>query len=400
MNIYKRFLKYISIDTQSDEKSNTIPSTHKQTTLAKLLALQLANFGLDIFTKNGTVYAKLNKNTNNKHAIGLIAHIDTAPDFNGANINPRLIENYDGNDIILNDNLNIVMDTKTFTSLSNNIGEDIIVTDGTSLLGADDKAGVAIIMEVINHLYQNPNIKHGDIYLAFTPDEEIGRGTDYFDFDFFQADFAYTIDGGDISIIEYETFNAASAIVTINGKNIHPGSAKNKMLNSIRIGEEFDNLLPENKRPEYTESYEGFNHLCSFNGNVEQTKLEYIIRNHDETLFNNQKTYFYEIANFLNKKYGNNTINVEIKDSYKNMAQYIKNDPICLEYVYKAYNNLNLPYKNEPIRGGTDGARLSEHGLLTPNLGTGGYNFHGKYEYLSLTQANKMCEIILTILQL
>lgn len=398
MNIYQRFLKYIAIDTTSTENSLTIPSSPNQLVLAKMILTELQDLKMESFIKNGTVYGKIKANTENKKAIGFIAHLDTAPDFNGNHIHPRLIQNYNGEILRLNDNL--FLDPAIFTTLQQNMHEDLIITDGTSLLGADDKAGVAIIMELVSYLTKHSEILHGDIYIAFTPDEEIGKGTDNFDFSYFAADFAYTIDGGDISIIEYETFNAASATITVVGNNIHPGSAKGKMKNAIRIAEEFDSLLPTLEKPEYTEGYDGFHHLISFSGDVEKTTLSYIIRNHDEIIFQRQKEDFQKISNNLNEKYGQNTISLAVHDSYKNMAQYIKKDTTCLEKIYAAYQALNLPYRNEPIRGGTDGAHLSEHGLLCPNLGNGGYNFHGKYEYLSLTQANQMCQILLKLCQL
>lgn len=400
MNIYERFIKYIKIDTQSDENSTSTPSSLKQLNLANQLKSELDQLKIDCFINKGTLYGRIPANCANKKRIGLIAHLDTSPDFSGSNVNPRLIKNYQGGIITLNEEKRIELDPNTFNTLLENINEDLIVTDGNSLLGADDKAGISIIMEVINYLTNNKDILHGDIYLAFTPDEEIGKGTDYFDYDYFKVDYAYTLDGGDIKYIEYETFNAASAKVEIVGKNIHPGSAKSKMINSIRIACEFDSLLPTFMRPEYTEMYEGFNHLNYISGSVEKTTLDYIIRNHDENLLKKQKADFENAAIFLNNKYGFDCVKVTIKDSYSNMAKYINNNPECLYKIFKAYENLGIKYSTLPIRGGTDGANLSKNGIPCPNLGNGGYNFHGKYEYLSLTQANKMCDILLELIKI
>lgn len=397
MKIKDRFLNYVSIDTQSDENSLTYPSTNKQLNLARKLVEELQDLGVTnaYLNKYGIVYAKILANcTEIKEKIGFIAHMDTAPDFTGQDVKPTIINHYDGSNIVLNKEQNIILSSKTFPSLLNNIGETLIVTDGTTLLGADDKAGIAIIMSFIEEIINNPLIKHGQISIAFTPDEEIGRGTDNFDIKEFDADYAYTLDGGQIDFIEYENFNAATATIKIKGNSIHPGSAKDKMINSILVAEEFNDLLPNDMIPSKTEGYQGFNHLHSINGNCENTIMEYIIRNHSKTLFNKQKHDFEVAKNILNHKYEYDIVDLQITDSYENMREYIEKDPRCLERVTSAYKELNMNYSFSPIRGGTDGARLTVNGLPTPNLGTGGYNYHGKYEYVSLTQMEKMVDIL------
>ena len=402
MNIKERFLSYVGIDTQSDESSSTYPSTDKQLNLARKLVNDLQSLGITnaYLNKYGIVYAKIPANCEDlKDKIGFISHMDTSPDFSGANVKPRIITNYDGSDIILNKDLNIVLDTKTFPTLLKNIGETIIVTDGTTLLGADDKAGVAIIMSLVEELVNHPNIKHGQISVAFTPDEEIGRGTDNFDIKEFDADYAYTIDGGEIDLIEYENFNAASATVEIHGKSIHPGSAKGKMINSILVAEEFNDLLPCDMIPSKTEGYQGFNHLHNLSGDCEHTTMEYIIRNHSKELFEKQKQDFKVAKDVLDHKYGYEIVTLTITDSYQNMRPYIEKDPRALNRVVDTYKKLNIPFNFSPIRGGTDGATLTVKGLPTPNLGTGGYNYHGKFEYVSLTQMEKMVKILIELIK-
>ena len=396
MNIIERFLKYVSFDTQSDDTTHTTPSTDKQLILAQYLVDELHQLSIDnaYLDDHGIVYAYIDANNNSNQAIGLIAHMDTSLDMSGENIKPRIINNYDGSPILLNSSLNIVMHPNTFTSLTECIGQDLIVTDGTTLLGADDKAGIAIIMDYIHYVVSHPEYKHCKICIAFTPDEEIGEGADHFDVKKFNADFAYTIDGGSIYEINYENFNAASAEVVIYGNSIHPGSAKNKMINSILVANEFNSLLPADAIPSKTEGYEGFNHLCDIQGSCEKTIMNYIIRNHDKNLLEKQKNDFYKAADLLNKKYGPNTISITINDSYQNMKELILTNPKVMETVYNAYQKLQVPYQILPIRGGTDGARLTYDGLLTPNLGTGGYNCHGKYEYVSINQMKMMVEII------
>ena len=400
MDLVKRFLKYVSFDTQSDDSSKETPSTSKQLLLAKYLVNELKSIGCsDVFVDQyGIVYATIPSNIEEKvPSIGLIAHMDTSPDCSGANIKPRVINKYDGSDIMLNENT--IMKVIDFPTLKKNIGEDLIVTDGTTLLGADDKAGIAIIVEAAYRIINDKNIKHGDIKIAFTPDEEVGRGTENFDVKYFNCDYAYTLDGGDISFIEYENFNAASAMVNINGINIHPGSAKDKMINSILLAKEFDDLLPKDEIPSKTEEYEGFHHLCDFNGDVENTKLFYIIRNHDYETLKRQMNDFVVAQNEINQKYNGEFVNVTLKEGYRNMKEIIDKHPEVLDKVTNAYKKLQIPYTFAPIRGGTDGANLSFMGLPCPNLGDGGYNFHGRYEYVSITQMRKMVKIVLEIIK-
>jgi len=400
MDLVKRFLKYVSFDTQSDDNSKETPSTSKQLLLGKYLVNELKSIGCKdvLLDQYGIVYASIPSNSNEKlPSIGLIAHMDTSPDCSGANIKPRVINKYDGSDIILNEST--IMKVSDFPSLKDNIGEDLIVTDGTTLLGADDKAGIAIIVETAYRIINDKNIKHGDIKIAFTPDEEVGRGTENFDVKFFNCDFAYTLDGGDINTIEYENFNAASALVNISGINIHPGSAKNKMVNAILLAKEFDDLLPSDEIPSKTEMYEGFHHLCDISGDVENTKLFYIIRNHDYETLKRQMNDFNIAAKTINEKYNGEFVNVTLKENYKNMKEVILANPHVLSKVTDAYDTLNIPYKFMPIRGGTDGANLSFMGLPCPNLGDGGYNFHGRFEYVSITQMRKMVKILIQILK-
>ena len=400
MDLVKRFLKYVSFDTQSDDNSKETPSTSKQLLLGKYLVNELKSIGCKdvLLDQYGIVYASIPSNSNEKlPSIGLIAHMDTSPDCSGANIKPRIINKYDGSDIILNEST--VMKVSDFPSLKDNIGEDLIVTDGTTLLGADDKAGIAIIVETAYKIINDKNIKHGDIKIAFTPDEEVGRGTENFDVKFFNCDFAYTLDGGDINTIEYENFNAASALVNISGINIHPGSAKNKMINAILLAKEFDSLLPSDEIPSKTEMYEGFHHLCDISGDVENTKLFYIIRNHDYETLKRQMNDFNTTAKTINEKYNSEFVNVTLKENYKNMKEVILANPHVLSKVTDAYDTLNIPYNFMPIRGGTDGANLSFMGLPCPNLGDGGYNFHGRFEYVSITQMRKMVKILTQILK-
>ena len=399
MDIEKRFLKYVSFDTQSDDNSSTTPSTKKQLLLAKYLENELKSIGCSdvLIDEYGIVYATIKGNVENAKTIGFIAHMDTSPDCSGANIKPRIIEKYDGNDIKLNENL--TMKLSDFPSLKKNINETLIVTDGTTLLGADDKAGIAIIVESAYRIINDKNLKHGTIKIAFTPDEEVGRGADNFDVKFFNCDYAYTIDGGDINYIEYENFNAYSAKVNIKGVSIHPGSAKDKMVNSILLAKEFDDLLPHNELPVNTKGYEGFHHLCNFNGDCENTMLNYIIRNHNFDIIQRQIQDFYNARDIINKKYNNDFVSVDIKESYRNMKEIIEKHPEVLVKVTDAYKRLDIPYEFEPIRGGTDGARLSFMGLPCPNLGDGGYNFHGRYEYVSLTQMRKMVKVLIEIVR-
>mgnify|MGYP002639999263 FL=1 len=401
MDIEERFLKYVTFDTQSDENSQTTPSSLKQLKLAKYLVDELKNIGVTnaYVDEFGIVYGSLLANCEaNCPKIGFIAHMDTSPDMSGENVKPRIIENYDGSDIILNEKLNIHMGPNDFESLNRNIGENLIVTDGTTLLGADDKAGIAEIMTMLETIIQK-NLPHGDIKIAFTPDEEVGRGTDHFNVKAFDADFAYTVDGGEVEFIDYENFNAASAVLDIQGLSIHPGSAKGKMINALLVGMEFHSMLPVEQNPAYTEGYEGFNHLTDMHGECEHAHMSYIIRNHDETLFEQQKEDFKRIADYLNKKYPENTITLQITDSYANMRQIIEQNMNIIELVKKSMEEIGLQPASAAIRGGTDGARLTYEGLPCPNLGTGGYNYHGKYEYVSINEMEKSVALLLKIVE-
>ena len=401
MKVQERFLKYVTFDTQSDENSQTTPSSLKQLKLAKYLVDELKNIGVTnaYVDEFGIVYGSLLANCEaNCPKIGFIAHMDTSPDMSGENVKPRIIENYDGSDIILNEKLNIHMGPNDFESLNRNIGENLIVTDGTTLLGADDTAGIAEIMPMLETIIQK-NLPHGDIKIAFTPDEEVGRGTDHFNVKAFDADFAYTVDGGEVEFIDYENFNAASAVLDIQGLSIHPGSAKGKMINALLVGMEFHSMLPVEQNPAYTEGYEGFNHLTDMHGECEHAHMSYIIRNHDETLFEQQKEDFKRIADYLNKKYPENTITLQITDSYANMRQIIEQNMNIIELVKKSMEEIGLQPASAAIRGGTDGARLTYEGLPCPNLGTGGYNYHGKYEYVSINEMEKSVALLLKIVE-
>ena len=400
MKIIERFLKYVSIHTTSDPDSSSHPSTERQKDLGNELVKEMNELKMKdvIMTKYGYVYGLIPRNTQkNVPTIGFIAHMDTSSDCSGKNIKVRQIPNYDWNDVILNKNKKIILSTKEFPFLKKEKGKTLIVTDGTTLLGADDKAGITEIMTMAEHLINHPEIEHGDIRIAFTPDEEIGEGTDFFDLDLFPCDFAYTVDGGEEGSIDYENFNAASCDVTINGINIHPGSAKNHMINSLLVGMEFNSLLPIHDIPENTEMYEGFNHLNGMNGNVEKCNMHYIIRNHDKEKFNKQKNDFKRAQEFINNKYHKNTCEIEIKDSYYNMYDIIKDHFEIVEIAIKATKSVGLEPIISPIRGGTDGAQLTYKGLLCPNLGTGGFNFHGPYECITLEGMEKCTKILLEI---
>lgn len=402
MNLQDRFLKYVSFDTQSDPKSSTTPSSLKQLELGQYLVEEMKNIGIDNaqLDNNGIVYGSIPSNSHNGKVIGFIAHMDTSPDASGNNIQPQIIHDYQGDIITLNKEKNLVLDPKEFPALNQVIHHDLITTDGTTLLGADDKAGVAIIMQMAQYLLTHPEIKHNTIQIAFTPDEEVGRGTENFDVQRFNADYAYTVDGGDIKEVEYENFNAFSAVVEITGKSIHPGSAKNAMINSIHISQEFDAMLPVHARPESTEGYEGFNHLHDIHGNCEKTVMEYIIRNHDLSLAKKQCDDFKHIADFLNQKYGYQMVNVTIEQSYLNMKEHILENMYIVDNAMKAMKECGIEPIAVPIRGGTDGANLTYMGLPCPNLGTGGFNYHGPFEYVSLTMMKKQVEVLLKIIEL
>ncbi len=394
--ILKRFLKYVSFDTQSSDSTNTHPSTEKQKELAKYLVNELKELGIDnaFMDDNSYVYAKLDGIKGSK-TIGLVAHLDTALESSGV-VKPNVIEKYDGSPIELKNGNTI--DPVKFPKLTEQVGQTLVTTDGTSLLGADDKAGIAIIMTLVEKLIKE-NIPHPNIFVCFTPDEEIGEGTYLFNYDYFKVDFAYTLDGGNIDIINYENFNAATAFLKFHGKSIHPGSAKGKMVNSQLLAMEFNALLP-NIRPDNTEGYEGFNHITSITGSVEETLAEYIIRNHDMNLFKKQMQEFIDIKDALNTKYGYNAVECTIKESYLNMKEKVLEKPYVLEYANCAIKQIGLTPKYIPIRGGTDGARLSFGGIVTPNLGTGSYNHHGPLEYASIDEMNKMVDILIILLNL
>lgn len=393
-----RFLNYISFETTSDENSKTCPSTKNQLNLANYLVEELNSLGIESeLDKNGYVYANIPGNIKTEKTVGFIAHMDTSPDMSGKNVKANIIKNYNGCDIKLNDEFTTTV--KDFPFLKSLKGETIITTDGTTLLGADDKAGIAIIVSAVDELINDKDARYGDIKIAFTPDEEIGRGADLFDVEKFGADFAFTIDGGPIGELEYETFNAASCKIEIQGKNVHPGSAKNTMVNSQIIAMELNNMLPINERPENTENYEGFFLLTNISGSVEHTEMNYIIRDHSREKFLEKKKLFEEIVKFLNIKY-EDRITIEIKDQYYNMREKIENNMEIIDLAKKAFKLSSVDPKIGPVRGGTDGSKLSFMGLPTPNIFTGGYNYHGRYELVSLDQMEKSKEIVKNIAKL
>ena len=397
--LIERFLSYVKVDTQSDHHTKTHPSTEKQKNLSKILVEELNAIGVHAFLDDyGYGYAKIDKNIEGAPAIGLVAHVDTSPDAPGKDVNPRIIKKYDGGLIQLNETLS--MEPKGFPSLSRVIGDDIIVTDGNTLLGADDKCGVAEIMEVAEYYVANPEVEHGDIYICFTPDEEIGEGADHFNYQWFKADFAYTADGDEVGGIEYENFNAAAADLNFVGKSIHPGSAKNKMINALHLAMEFHELLPTFKNPAYTEGYEGFNHITELKGAVEHAHAHYIIRNHDMDKFKTQKAEFEMITSYMNQKYGYEAVKLTLKDTYYNMYEIIKNHMHVIELAQDAITNTGVTPFFKAIRGGTDGARLTYEGLICPNIGTGGYQFHGRYEFASINQMKKAVQIFIEIIRL
>lgn len=385
----ERFLRYVKIDTQSDEDSQAVPSTAKQHELARLLEKELLEMGAAEITydrEHCYVYATVpaSEGYESCPTLGFIAHMDTSPAVTGADVRPRIVERYDGGDILLNPERDIVMRVADFPELEKLKGQDLIVTDGLTLLGADDKAGVSEIMTMAACLLNHPEIRHGRIRLGFTPDEEIGRGPDHFDLELFGADYAYTVDGGALGELEFENFNAAGAKLTVNGISTHPGSAKGKMKNAILIAQEFQSMLPVFENPIYTEGYEGFYHLDGIRGNVEQTVCDYIIRDHDRELFEKKKAFFQECADFLNRKYGEGTVCPDIKDSYYNMREILEPHMHLVENAKQAMEELGIRPQISPIRGGTDGARLSFQGLPCPNLCTGGANYHSRFEYASV----------------
>ena len=400
-NLLNNFLIYVSYDTISDPTSRLHPSTAHQFELAKELIKELGDLGCaNVYLSDKCYcYAEIDANAEGYPVIGLMAHLDTSPDMSGKDVKPRIIEAYDGGDIVLNEELGVIIKASEFPNLAKRVGETIIVTDGTTLLGADDKAGIAIIMEIIKTLKENDDIKHGLVKICFSPDEEIGEGADNVDLERFKCDFAFTFDGDEENIINCENFNAASAFVTINGVNIHPGSAKGKMKNSIMIANEFDSLLSPFARPQFTEMYEGFNHLNEISGTVEKTNMHYIIRNHDLAKFESQKQEFQKAKTAIDNKYGEGTCNLEIKDSYFNMYNIVSTHPEIIELAKSAIRDAGMEPLLAPIRGGTDGARLTYDGIITPNIGTGGGNYHGKLEYVSLNGMEKAVKVGINILQ-
>ena len=399
MELKERFLKYVAINTRSDENSETFPSTAVQWDLLNTLVEEMKLLGLEDVTIDkygyamGTIPATPGKE--GAPVIGFLAHVDTAPDMSGENVRPRIIESYDGEDIVLNNTL--TMRVADFPELKRFVGHTLIHTDGTTLLGADDKAGVAEIMTAAEYLMSHPEIEHGKIRIGFTPDEEIGRGVDFFDVKAFGADFAYTMDGGYEGELEYENFNAAGAKITIQGRNVHPGYAKNKMINAIEVACELNSLIPAVERPQFTEGYEGFYHCVGFNGTVENATISYIIRDHDAELFEKKKVWMHDIVGMLNNKYGNGVLTLTLKDQYYNMRKMVEPHPQVIDNALAAMREADVEPVVRPIRGGTDGARLSFMGLPCPNIFAGGMNFHGKFEYCSLNSMEKAVKVIVNI---
>jgi tripeptide aminopeptidase len=403
-SVIDRFIRYIKIDTQSARKSDTYPSTAKQLDLARLLveelqALGLADAGVDQY---GYVTATLPANIDKTGVpvVGFLAHMDTSPDLSGENVNPQFIEDYDGGVVTLNAEKGIYMSPEEFPDLKKYIGKTLITTDGTTLLGADDKAGVAEIMAAVEYLLAHPEIPHGTVKIGFTPDEEVGAGVDHFDVAAFGADFAYTVDGGEIGEVQYENFNAAGAELTIHGRNVHPGKAKLKMRNALLIGMELNELLPVFERPEFTENYEGFYHLYQFGGTVEEASMTYIIRDHDRAVFEEKKALLGKAVDYINAKYGTDIIDLEMEDQYYNMREQVEPHPQIMETAIQALHAVGVTPKIVPVRGGTDGSRLSYMSLPTPNIFTGGHYGHGKYEFIPTFAMEKAVEVLVKITEL
>ncbi len=403
-SVIDRFIRYIKIDTQSIHKSDTYPSTAKQFDLARLLVDELLELGLAdaAMDQYGYVTATLPANTTRAGVpvIGFLAHVDTSPDLSGENVNPQFIEDYDGGIVTLNAKKGIFMNPEEFPDLKKYIGKTLITTDGTTLLGADDKAGIAEIMTAVDYLLDHPEIPHGTIKIGFTPDEEVGAGVDYFDVEAFGADFAYTVDGGEVGEIQYENFNAAGAELIIHGRNVHPGKSKLKMRNALLIGMELNELLPVFERPEHTEKYEGFYHLFQFGGSVEEASMTYIIRDHDRAKFEEKKTLLAKAVDYINAKYGEQIIDLKIEDQYYNMREQVEPHPQIVETAIRAIQAVGLTPKVGPVRGGTDGSRLSYMGLPTPNLFTGGHYGHGKYEFIPTFAMEKAVAVLVKIAEL
>ena len=403
MTVIERFLKYVTFDTQSDESTGVTPSTEKQMVFAKYLKAELEDLGLkDIsLDENGYLFATLPSNVDRPiPVIGFIAHMDTSPDMSGENVKPRIVGKYDGSDIVLCEEENIVLSPKNFPELLDHVGEDLIVADGHTLLGADDKAGIAEIVGAVAYLMEHPEISHGDIRIGFNPDEEIGLGAHKFDVEKFGAKWAYTMDGGEVGELEFENFNAASAVVHVKGLNVHPGYAKNKMINSLLVANEFVSMLPDKEIPAATEGYEGFFHLVGMDGEVEHTTLNYIIRDHDRQKFEARKALMSECADKLNGKYGSGTVTVVLKDQYYNMRQQVEPLMHIIDLAFAAMQEAGVEPKVKAIRGGTDGAQLSFKGLPCPNLFAGGLNFHGRYEFVPVQSIEKAMKVIVKIAEL
>ena len=402
--VLDRFLHYVSFDTQSMDDQEQVPSTEKQLALAKALKEELEAMGASQvrMSEHGYVYAVIPATADHPvKSLGFVAHMDTAPAMSGKDVKPRIVERYDGQDLVLNEEKKIVMRVKDFPGMLDCVGKDLIVTDGTTLLGADDKAGVAEIMTMAEFFLSHPEIPHGKICIGFTPDEDVGRGADFFDVEHCGAEAAYTVDGGPVGELEYENFNAASGKVDICGRGVHPGSAKGAMVNALLVGMEFQSMLPAFENPMYTEGYEGFFHLDQMAGDVESAHLEYIIRDHDRKAFEKKKALFEEVSRYLNVKYGEGTVLTAVKDSYYNMKEQIEPDHLYLiDTAKEAMKSLDIKPLVSPIRGGTDGARLSYMGLPCPNLSTGGYNFHGRYEFIPVQSLEQMVEVLTKIITL
>ena len=403
MALVERFLKYVSFDTQSSEETEVTPSTPGQMVFAKYLKEELESLGLEDITldEHGYLFATLPANIDKPvPTIGFIAHMDTSPDMSGKDVSPRIVQNYDGSDIVLCAEENVVLSPSQFPELLNHKGEDLIVTNGKTLLGADDKAGIAEIVSAIVYLKEHPEIKHGKIRIGFNPDEEIGLGAHKFDVEKFGCDWAYTMDGGEIGELEFENFNAASAKITFKGRNVHPGYAKNKMINSIRVANRFCAMLPAHETPEHTEGYEGFYHLISFNGDVEQTTVAYIIRDHDRARFESRKKKIERFVSEINAEYGEGTATLELRDQYYNMREKIEPVMHIIDTAFAAMEAVGVKPNVKPIRGGTDGAQLSFKGLPCPNIFAGGLNFHGRYEFAPIQNMEKAMKVIVKIAEL
>lgn len=403
MTVIDRFLKYVTFDTQSDENTGVTPSTAKQMVFAKYLQQELQELGLEEISldENGYLFATLPANIDRPvPVVGFIAHMDTSPDMSGENVKPRIVENYDGTDIVLCNKDNIVLSPSQFPELLDHKGEDLIVTDGHTLLGADDKAGIAEIVSAVAYLKEHPEIKHGKIRIGFNPDEEIGLGAHKFDVQKFGAKWAYTMDGGEVGELEFENFNAAAAKIVIKGRNVHPGYAKNKMINSMLVANEFMSMLPADETPATTEGYEGFYHLVGMKGEVEQSELSYIIRDHDREKFESRKAFVADCANKINAKYGSEIVAVELKDQYYNMRQEVEPLMHIIDIAFGAMKEAGVEPKVKAIRGGTDGAQLSFKGLPCPNIFAGGLNFHGRYEFVPVQSIEKAVKVIVKIAEL